>query len=39
MFDLNFKSLIILAFIGVILGVWKMIDLLIWLFSHIKFVF
>ena len=33
-----FNLIYILAVIGLIFGIWKIIELIIWLFSHIKIV-
>jgi len=39
MFDIDLRPLIILAMVGLTLGLWKMAELIIWLAIHISFNF
>jgi hypothetical protein len=38
MFDINFTPIFILAGLGVTLGLWKLVDIIIWLCKHIEWV-
>jgi uncharacterized membrane protein len=38
MFDLDLRPLIVLAVIGLTFGLWKLIELVIWLCKHIAIV-
>lgn len=34
----GWNLILILAFLGITFGIWKIVEILIWLFSHIKIV-
>ena len=36
--NLDFRPLVITAFLGLTFGLWKIIDILSWLFSHVRIV-
>lgn len=36
MFNLDFRPLFIAAFLGATLGLWKLVEIMVWVFSHIS---
>ena len=36
MFDFDMRPIFILALLGLTLGVWKLIELVVWVVAHIK---
>lgn len=36
MLNINLTPLIVLAVIGITLGLWKIVEIIIWFFSHVQ---